>query len=115
MTEPQTSKRSRMTWSAQERAEWLALFSKDGQTAADFCRSNGLSPATLSAWLRQSKVGGDDEGALVELPASARHALVERDPIMAVIAPNGLRVEINSAVDRTWLARWLSDLMTTQG
>lgn len=47
--------RTRVSWTATERAEWLTLFTKSGRAAAEFCRHNdlSLSPVTLSFWLRQ--------------------------------------------------------------
>jgi transposase-like protein len=63
-------RRTRVTWTPAERAEWLALFEKSGRTAAELCRDNDLSPATLSFWLRQQQdPQTDEEAALVEVPA----------------------------------------------
>ena len=64
--------RTRMIWTAAERAEWLALFERSGQSVAEFCRHNDLSPATLYFWLRQQQgAASGEDGALVEVPLAA--------------------------------------------
>ena len=61
MTETTISEpRTRVMWSTGERAEWPSLFEPSGQSAAEFCRHNDLSPATLSFWLRQQQSGTFD-------------------------------------------------------
>jgi transposase-like protein len=107
--------RSRVNWTAPERAEWLALFEKSGQTAAEFCRDNDLSPATLSFWLRQQGAPEpEQEPALVEVmmptpstaPASAA---------VTVRLPSGLRMEITAGTDPKWLAQLLRVLVPAKG
>jgi len=62
-------------WSAEERAEWMALFENSGQTALEFCRDNHRSPTTLAFWRSQRKdaaIRPDlDEAAFVEVPLAA--------------------------------------------
>ena len=91
--------RARVTWSAQERAEWLRLFQQSGQTAAEFCRDNGLSPATLSVWRQQLPEAGDS--SLVEIPRDALEA-PSSSPSASVVSvrlPSGLRFDVPSGTD----------------
>ena len=67
MNETMTKPRTRVTWSVEDRAAWLELFTKSGQTAAEFCRDNDLPQATLSFWLRQSQEVPVEPGELVEV------------------------------------------------
>lgn len=101
--------RSRVNWTAAERAEWLALFEKGGQTAAEFCRDNDLSPATLSFWLRQQAAPeSHDEPALVEVPMPA---LSTAPAAVTIQLPSGLRMEITAGTDPKWLAQLLRVLV----
>jgi len=75
-TQSAAKPRTRVNWTATEKADWLALYEKSGQSVSEFCRTNDLPTATLSAWRSQQKtgviVGADDEpSTLVEIPAAA--------------------------------------------
>lgn len=98
--------RTRVMWTAAERAEWLALYERSGQSAAEFCRQNDLSPATLYFWLRQQQgAPSGEEGALVEVPLAMATALERRTGgIVGVELPNGLRLQVPVGVDITWLS-----------
>ena len=103
-----------MTWSAAERAEWLRLFHESGQTAADFCRENGLSPATLSIWRQQLPEGGTIGESLVELPRPAESANAPADrstPACSVTLPSGLRFDVSEGIDMSWFGRLLQALI----
>jgi transposase-like protein len=52
-----TKPRTRVIWTPAERAEWLALFEKSGQSVSELCRANDLVPATLSLWRQQQAAG----------------------------------------------------------
>jgi len=41
-----TKVRTRVNWTPAERAQWLSLFEKSGQSVSEFCRANDLPPAT---------------------------------------------------------------------
>ena len=122
MTETAGEKRTRITWSPEERAEWLWLFEQSGKTAAEFCRSNGLSPATLSLWRSQLPEPIDEPaGGLVEVkpilqspppapaPASvpARHTT---DGRAVAQLPSGSRIEVPIGADAAWLRELLQTL-----
>lgn len=108
---PGVKPRTRVSWTATERAEWLSLFAKSGRTAAEFCRDNDLSPATLSFWLRQQQGQAScDEPALVEVPLPTLS--ISAGPGAAVTAhvAGGLRLEISAGTEPIWLAQLLRAL-----
>jgi hypothetical protein len=103
--------RTRVMWSAAERAEWLVLYERSGQGVAEFCRHNDLSPATLYLWLRQQGAASDENGALVEVPL-AMAAVLERGAPTFIGAelPNGLRLQVPVGTDITWLSALLQSV-----
>lgn len=103
--------RTRVTWTPAERGEWLALFEKSGLTAADFCRDNGLSPATLSFWLRQQGPQTGEEAALVEVPMPALSPVSSSNTAVTMHLPSGVRLEILAGADPVWLAQLLRALL----
>jgi transposase-like protein len=108
--------RSRVNWTASERAEWLALFEKSGQTAAEFCRDNDLSPATLSFWLRQQVAPEpEQEPALVEVMMPALSSTASASAAVTIQLPSGLRMEITAGTDPKWLAQLLRVLVPAKG
>lgn len=107
--------RTRCQWAPHERAEWVALFEKSGQTALEFCRDNDLAPATLSLWraqLQGSAGESDGEDALVEI---ALPTLSAPSPISAVAVtmqlPGGVQLQIVAGTDPIWLSALLRALM----
>ena len=107
MTETVTKPRTRVQWSATERAEWLAMFEKSGQSVSEFCRANDLPPATLSLWRSQQSGGATGAGpdGIVEIPAAAVEAHVNATAAVTMQLPGGVRLEIAAGTDPLWLAR----------
>jgi len=114
-TQPTAKPRTRVNWSAAEKAEWLALYEKSGRSVSEFCRTNDLPPATLSAWRSQQKadVGSPrdaESGALVEVSAAA---LLDA-PITASVRmdlPCGIRLDVPTGTDPGWLGAVLKAMM----
>jgi transposase-like protein len=103
-----------VTWSAAERAEWLRLFYESGQTAADFCRDNELSPATLSIWRQQLPQAGTIGESLVEVPRQALQPTPPNQESVAacsVTLPSGLRFDVSEGLDMVWFGRLLQTLV----
>ena len=105
--------RTRVSWSAPERGEWLRLFEQSGQTAAEFCRDNDLSPATLPFWRQQLPQADARESALVEIP---RETLSASQPsnggaVVTVQLPSGLRFGIPVGLDMAWFGPLLQALV----
>jgi len=108
-----TKPRARVSWSADERAEWLRLFNESGQTAADFARDNDLSPATLSFWRQQLIATPASDACLVEVPRETVSAATPA-PSTAVVTvqlPSGLRFEVPIGLDTAWFGRLLQALV----
>ena len=100
--------RSRCTWTAAERAEWLALFEQSGKTLAEFCRDNGLAPATLSFWRThlQGKAPAGDAAALVEVSRTTLSTIGACAAVPALVIlqlRGGLRLEIPPGTDPVWV------------
>jgi hypothetical protein len=91
--------RTRVTWTPTERAEWLELFEKSGLTAADFCEANGLSPATLSFWLRRQEPQTGEEAALVEVSMLALSPVSGSSAAVTMHLLSGVRLEIAAGTD----------------
>jgi transposase-like protein len=105
--------RTRVNWTAAERAEWLAMFEKSGQSVSEFCRTNDLPPATLSLWRNQQKgdTRTDDEGGLVEIPAAALIGTQNTTAVRMQLL-NGVRLEVVTGTDPAWLGALLKTLMS---
>jgi hypothetical protein len=120
VTEIVGAKRPRLNWSPEERAEWLWLFEQSGKSAAEFCRDNDLSPATLSLWRSQMPEPIDEPcGALVEVtaaltavssaPNSSSAPPASHHERAVVQLPSGWRIEVPVGAD----ARWLNEVLQT--
>lgn len=117
---PSNKPRTRCTWSAEERAEWVELFEKSGQTAVEFCRDNDLTPTTLAFWRAQLKdsVGREnlteelEEAALVEVPLGAFNAGSAPSSAAAVTIRlnSGTQLEVLAGTDPAWLSQLLAAL-----
>jgi transposase-like protein len=105
-----TKPRARVNWSVAEKTEWLRLFAQSGQSAAEFCRDNDLSPATLSLWRQQQTAeSGTEVPALIEVPAEiVRAAAPTATPAQVTVStPGGLRFEVPVGIDAAWLGSLL--------
>jgi len=110
--------RSRCSWSAEERAEWIRLLEASGQTLAEFCRGNDLPESTVSLWrrqLRESQIDSADDAGFVEvalppMPASG-------DPVATAVVvvhlPGNVRIEAVAGTDVTWLGELLQVLRSS--
>jgi transposase-like protein len=112
--------RSRVSWSPEERAEWLRLFEQSEQTAAEFCRDNGLSPATLSLWRQQAAEDENTDSALVQVSPDLVSALAQAPaqaastPSLSVTLPSGLRFEVPMGLDTAWFGQLLQSLINAR-
>jgi transposase-like protein len=112
ISELSTPKRARVTWSTEERADWVRMFEKSGKSLTDFCRENDLPDATMSLWRRQLR-GAEpaiEEPPLVEVTMPMTNLLVNR-PALRARLPGGIELEVESGTDAQWLAGVLRALM----
>src|ERR1700683_1825376 len=98
-------KRARVTWSAEERVDWVRMFERSGKSLADFCRENDLPDATLSLWRRQLRgpEPATEESPLVEVTMPASSSPLKRPALRAKL-PCGIELEVESGTDAQWLA-----------
>jgi transposase-like protein len=114
-----TKPRTRVNWSAAEKTEWLRLFAKSGQSAAEFCRNNDLSPNTFSLWRQQQAAETESEtAALIEVPAETVRAAIPAASVAPAISaqvtvslPCGIRLEVPAGVDIAWLGSLLRSVI----
>ena len=115
MNETMTKPRTRVTWSVEDRAAWLELFTKSGQTAAEFCRDNDLPQATLSFWLRQSQEVPVEPGELVEVALPVPVTAADRAAgTVTVQLPSGARLEVPVGTDTAWFTGLLQSLVSAR-
>jgi hypothetical protein len=110
--------RSRVNWTAAERAEWLTMFDRSGQSVSEFCRTNDLPPATLSLWRSQQKgdagnAGNDEGSGLVEIPVSALGG-TQNIMVLRIDLPNGVHLEVPTGTDPPWLGAVLKTLLNAR-
>ena len=106
-----TKRRTRVNWTAAERAEWLALHDKSGQSVSEFCRANDLPPATLSLW-RQNQTGtsaGTDGGELVEVSTAVLINAAGRATVTTRL-PGSVVLEIATDADPVGLGALVKNL-----
>ena len=98
--------RTRCSWSAEEKAEWLRLLEESGKPLSEFCRANGLPGSSVALWRRQRRepAAGPNEPEFVELtlPAVPRSG----PAVSAVTIRVGcdLAIEMPVGTDPAWLA-----------
>lgn len=94
--------RSRRNYTAQEKAEHLALQEQSGLTQADYCREFGLNEATFSLWRRNARgeSAASDAQPFAEVVVAPT---VSETPTTAVLHfSNGTRLEIHAPSEATW-------------
>lgn len=96
---------ARRRWSAEERNELLARFATSGRKAAQFCREEGLSAATFSAWCRKAR-GSRFARVRVADEADATAGL----PAVQIAVGGVYTVKVSAGTDPDWLARLLCAL-----
>lgn len=95
--------RVRISTTPEERAEWVRLFEESGKSAAQFCQELGLAETTFAVWRRQVRdASSAGEVSFTDIPVP----LVD-EPVMAIVLPNGTRLEVTPGTDPAWLARLL--------
>ena len=107
-----TKPRTRVNWTAAERAQWLRMFKESGQTVAEFCRTNDLRPVTLSAWRRKQADTDVKDVGLVEIAMSALPvAAPSLSTELRMQLPNSAKLQIEPGTDPTWLSALVIMLM----
>jgi transposase-like protein len=110
MNESSIAKRQRVTWSPEERVDWVRMFENSGKAVSEFCRENGLPESTFALWrkqLRGPETGGE-AGALVQIPTIPLESTAPIVPPPAtavrVRLPCGVELEVAAGTDVQWFA-----------
>lgn len=95
--------KTRRVYTAQEKADYLALFEQGGMTPADFCREMSLHEATFSLWRRTAREPGSAAAAAPAF-ADVQVATAKADavPSVTVQFPSGARLEVNAPTESSW-------------
>ncbi|MEA3182864.1 MAG: Transposase [Gammaproteobacteria bacterium] len=114
MNETTIGKRPRRMRSAAERANWVALFERSGQSVKSFCREHELTPSGLWAWRRKSR---QQAAGLVELPrlvgrSAGSREVTESGAAVRISFPSGTRVEVMAGTEVQWRGAVLGALAT---
>jgi hypothetical protein len=112
MSELSTVKRQRVSWSAEERMDWVKMFEASGKPMSEFCRENGLAEATLSLWRKLMRVpdSAGEPSALVQIPATqikspaAPPAMMPDGAALKLRLPCGIELDVAVGTDAQWLA-----------
>ena len=110
MNESSTAKRQRVTWSPEERVDWVRMFENSGKAVSEFCRENGLPESTFALWRKQLRgpEAGGEAGALVQIltPLESTEPIAPPAASTAVKVrlPCGVELEVAAGTDIQWFA-----------
>lgn len=111
-----TKARTRTCWTAQDKAECLALFTQSGKNAAEFCRQLGIPSATFSLWRRAAR--GAVPPPVESAPAFAQVCLTAAEPgvrtpeptVVMIHLAGGAKLAAPVGADPAWLAQLVKSL-----
>ena len=111
MTESSIAKRQRVTWSPEERVDWVRMFENSGKAVSEFCRENGLPESTFALWRKQLRgpESGGEAGALVQIATAPLESTAPITPTadgagVKVRLPCGIEFEVTAGTDAQWFA-----------
>lgn len=112
--------KTKFTWTASDRTEWVELFRGSRQSAAQFCRETGLPPATLSLWLNQQALSEardacESEFVEVNITAPVTALPAAAAAVLTVHLPSGARIEVSTAANAAWAGELLRTLIPAGG
>jgi transposase-like protein len=91
----------------------VAEYEASGLSRVEFCRSQGLSPATLARYRKRQAQGGPESGncwVAVEVSAARPASSGKADSGLAVALPCGRRIEVGRGFDASTLVQLLGVL-----
>lgn len=116
MNEMTKTRIQRRRFSAEERAQWVELYERSGQSLREFSSEHGLIQSNLSRWRRQRRAGATGKrggGSFVEVNVSASPPAAAA-PVRVCLS-GGMTMEVTSGTDALWLAQVLRALSPAQG
>ncbi len=107
--------RRRRSWTAQEKAQWVARFRESKLGQREFARLRKMSAVNLSRWVRLAaakvhKPAPRREGALVEVPVAAVGSGVFGAEAVKIHLASGMRLEVTPGTDCAWVGQLVGSL-----
>ena len=96
--------RKRRRYRRAEKEALLASFVRSGLNAAQFCRTQGLHPATFSAWQKARRTGSSSFAEVRVTEPTPTSALVAGAAI-TIHLPQEVCLEVPVGLDPVWLGR----------
>ena len=94
-----------------EAGQLVAEYEASGLSQVEFCQKQGLSLATLARYRKRQAQGGAAPGnRWVTVEVSGASATLERSSGLAVVLPDGRRIEIGRGFDSRTLVQLLGVL-----
>ena len=108
--------RHRRRWTAEKKAEYLALFSESGLSQVEFSRKMGLCGSSLSLWCRQAQEG--KEHGVLGVPSETGFAEVRVSepmpgPTVMIHLPGGAILEAAVGTDPAWMGQLIKASAST--
>jgi transposase-like protein len=118
MNETTKTSTQRRRFSAEERAQWVELYERSGQSLREFSSEHGLTQSNLSRWRRHRRAGASGKragGSFVEVNVTASPPQPAAAAPVRVCLSGGVTMEVASGTDALWLAQVLRALSPAQG
>lgn len=96
--------RARRRYRRAEKEALLASFVRSGVNAAQFCRAQGLHPATFSAWQKAMRTGSSSFAEVRVTEPTPSSPLVTGAAI-TIHLPQEVCLEVPEGLDPVWLGR----------
>jgi transposase-like protein len=111
---PKSKGRRRRSWTAQEKAQWVARFRESKLGQREFARLRKMSAVNLSRWLRLAPKGRKPaprrEGALVEVPVAAVGSAPCGAEAVKIHLASGVKLEVTPGTDCAWVGQLVGSL-----
>ncbi|MGB8294362.1 MAG: transposase [Polyangia bacterium] len=98
--------RRRRRWTAEKKAEYVALFSESGLSQVEFSRKMGLCGSSLSLWCRQAQEAHEHRAPRVPSGTGFAEVRVSEPmpgPTVTIYLPGGAKLEAAVGTDPAWM------------
>ena len=117
MNEMMKTRTRRRRFSAEERAQWVELYERSGQSLREFSGEHDLIQSNLSRWRRQRRAAANGKrgsGSFVEVNVTASPPPAVAAAVRVCLS-GGMTMEVTGGTDALWLAQVLRALSLAQG
>lgn len=118
MSEMTKARTQRRQFSAEERAQWVELYERSGQSLRQFSGKHDLIQSNLSRWRRQLRAAANGKrgrGSFVEVNVTSSQPQPALAAPVRVCLSGGMMMEVASGTDALWLAQVLRALSPARG